>query len=212
MSEINLFSKKVNFIIENNVILINLLEITYSELASPPNINDINVKLFDYNNLQFIDYGDVSGKFYTIENSSSTSCVIKFKSSKELASNSLILIHLEKELKNESVISIGSMFLSLEDEFNHGLIQNGVYITAPHDPGNYLLQLYQINEDNITSENIYSNIINVSNPIKNAEVPSPPFIDTRTSTSVSSLIINAKDKNNSLINADFITILRVKIV
>lgn len=212
MSEINLFSKKVNFIIENNVILINLLQITYSELASPPNINDINVKLFDYNNLQFIDYGDASDKFYTIENSSSISCVIKFKSSKELASNSLILIHLEKALKNESVLSIGSMFLSLEDEFSHGLIQNDMYITVPHDPGNYFLQLYQVNEDNITSENIYSNIINVSNPIKNAEVPSPPFIDTKTSTSVSSLIINAKDKNNSLINADFITILRIKIV
>lgn len=212
MSEINLFSKKVNFIIDNNVISINLLEITYSELASPPSIDDINIKLFDYNKLQFIDYGDTSGKFYTIENSSSTSCKIRFKSSKELASNSLILIHLEKELKDESVVSIGSMILSLEDEFNHGLIQNDMYITVPRDPGNYFLQLYQVNEDDITYKNIYSNIINVSNPVKNAEVPSPPFIDTKTSTSVSSLVLNAKDKNNSLINADFITILRVKIV
>ena len=212
MAEINLFSKKVNFIIENNVILINLLQVTYSELASPPNIDDINVKLFDYNKLEFIDYGDASGKFYTIEDSSSTSCMIRFKFSKELVSNSLILIHLEKELKDESVLSIGTMILSLEDEFNHGLIQNNMYITAPNSPGNYFLQLYQVNEDNVTSKNIYSNIINVSNPIKNAEVPSPPFIDTKTSTSVSSLVLDAKDKNNSLINADFITILRVKIV
>lgn len=212
MWEINLFSKKVNFIIENSVILINLLEITYSKLASSPNIADINLKLFDYNKLEFIDYGDTSGKFYTIENSSSTSCVIRFKPSRELASNSLILIHLEKALKDESVLSNGTMILSLEDEFNHGLIKNNMYITAPRDPGNYFLQLYQVNEDDITYKNIYSNIISVSNPVKNAEVPSPPFIDRKTSTSVSSLVLNANDKNNSLINADFITILRVKIV
>ncbi|WP_346874078.1 hypothetical protein [Clostridium sp. UBA5988] len=214
MVQINLLIVKTIVSNLNSDFKISSIYISYDELIESPNINDIHLKR--YNGITFEDYSNGTDKFYTIQNSTTTSCEIAFNLRKELNISDTISIMLNKNLKNnlsEIITDYGTITTCLLTAFNNsGCNNNIIHYQIPSTPGNYRIQLLELNETDISSNNITSNIIKVVNPIQEAEVPEQPYVENSLSHPLSFQILNVVDCDNNLITANFITVLRVKVI
>jgi len=215
------FMEQINLLIVKTIVSnltsdfkITSIYISYDELIESPNTNDIQLKRF--NGVTFEDYGNRIDKFYTIQNSTTTSCEIAFNIGKELNVSDTISIMLNKNLKNnlsETTTDYGTITTCLLTIFNDsGCSSNNIYYQVPDTPGNYKIQLLELNETDINSSNIKSNIIKVVNPINEAEVPLQPYVENSLSHPANFQILDTRDTDNNLITANFITILKVKVI
>ncbi|MEG0133254.1 MAG: hypothetical protein RR851_04890 [Clostridium sp.] len=214
MKQIKLLIIKV---IANNLLgkfKIASIYISYDELVNSPNDNDINIK--KYNGMIFENYGNGLNKFYTIKNSTTTSCEINFNLGKELDIEDKISITLTKEVLtalNNPIPAYGTITVSLFTIFNNiGYSDSPIYYEMPSSPGIYQVQLLEINETDISDNDIKSLGIKVVNAPDTAIIPKQPYIENTSSYPVTFQILDTKDTNNNLVTANFTTILRVKVI
>lgn len=211
MSKLNLSTTKIYFSFISTAIKITAIELSYIPLTSPPMLSEINIKLYNSSTGEFESYSNSHGRLYYISNSTITACTINFINNYELSQHSTILMELSKIPVGELLPQTDIIFVNLYDLINNGSFIKEKPCVLPSTPGDYFIQLHQINEIVVDMKNLYSSKISVGYPIKKADIFIDNTTENRTSTNTSFRIYNARNKNNELTTAAYIAILRVKI-